>query len=125
MTLLKNYYKFFGLSIGYSYTAESLECGNSGHQNWITEELLTFLNIDLSIGLSEIFPCDCYIHEWRTDDSRKNYIKYIHENYLSDGNKEIDFSKLEDKQFWDLLIKTELAEIMYNGITNLKDKFSF
>jgi hypothetical protein len=123
MTLLKNYYNFFDLSIGYSYSDGSLECGDSGHQNWITNELFTFLNIDLSIGVSEIFPCGCYIHEWRKDESRQNFISYIHENYASDGKHEIEFSKLEDKQFWDLLIKTELTEIICKEVIDIKRKF--
>jgi len=126
MTLLKKYYNFFNVSIGYSYTDEGLECGNSGNSNWIIDELFTFLNIDLSIGITEIFPCDCYMRKWKKNKSRQNFINYVREIYTSDdGDNEIEYSKIEDQKFWNLLLKTELAEIVYNGVIDLKRMFKF
>ena len=125
MTLLNRYYNFFDLSIGYTYADGSLECGSSSNSNWIIDEIFSLFDSQLSIGVSEAYPCDCYIHTWKENESRQNFINYIRENLNLDGKREIIYSKMKDQQFWNLLVKTELAEVIYNGVINLKKKYKF
>jgi len=113
---LQRYFRYFGMRIGYR-EKDKVKYRIDANSNFTTLHLFDYLFIRLSEKIFKNFPFESgYLKNEINDQHCANLLEYLEKEWSGSQKKSVALSAIKDDKFWDLLIKTELAELIRDEV---------
>lgn len=118
-TLIKQYFHYFNTFFTCRIFRGKMKCSFVFNHNQKTSDLFTYCNVRLSEQILKNFPYESAYFKNEVNDKRcASLLKYMEMTFMDYYN--IPVSWIKGKRFWQLLAKTDLAELIQEEVNELK-----